>query len=106
MVYSEAFSVAEELAKGDLSEVDIDREIAAERAAAAAGTTELYVPPVPPPVSAEPVAHPEEPLEPKEEPQSSSPPPEAPAEPHGREGRATCTARTIVSSHRGRCRSG
>ncbi|KAH9918752.1 Mob1/phocein [Epithele typhae] len=37
MVYSEAFSVAEELAKGDLSEVDIDREIAAERAAAASG---------------------------------------------------------------------
>ncbi|KAI9063520.1 Mob1/phocein [Trametes sanguinea] len=80
MVYSEAFSVAEELAKGDLSEVDIDREIAAERAAAAAGTTELYVPPVPPPVSAEPVVHPEEPLEPTEGPQSSSPPPEAPAE--------------------------
>ncbi|TBU42470.1 Mob1/phocein [Dichomitus squalens] len=37
MVYSEAFSVAEELAKGDLSEVDIDREIEAERAAAAVG---------------------------------------------------------------------
>ncbi|KAI0674420.1 hypothetical protein C8Q78DRAFT_592843 [Trametes maxima] len=35
MVYSEAFSVAEELAKGDPSEIDMDREIAAERAAAA-----------------------------------------------------------------------
>ncbi|KAI0372067.1 Mob1/phocein [Pilatotrama ljubarskyi] len=44
MVYSEAYSVAEELAKGDLSEVDIDREIAAERAAAAAGTTETLLP--------------------------------------------------------------
>ncbi|KAI0777794.1 hypothetical protein BD413DRAFT_467342 [Trametes elegans] len=43
MVYSEAFSVAEELAKGDLSEVDIDREIAAERAAAAAAA-ESYAP--------------------------------------------------------------
>ncbi|KAI0746912.1 Mob1/phocein [Daedaleopsis nitida] len=37
MVYSEAYSVAEELAKSDLSEVDIDREIAVERAAAAVG---------------------------------------------------------------------
>ncbi|KAI0360559.1 Mob1/phocein [Trametes cingulata] len=44
MVYSEAYSVAEELAKGDLSEVDIDREIAAERAAAAAGTAEPLLP--------------------------------------------------------------
>ncbi|CDO75005.1 hypothetical protein BN946_scf184965.g7 [Trametes cinnabarina] len=70
MVYSEAFSVAEELAKGDLSEVDIDREIAAERAAAAAGTTELYEPPVvPPPVSSEPANPPsEESEELKEEP--------------------------------------
>ncbi|KAI0752398.1 hypothetical protein C8Q80DRAFT_449262 [Daedaleopsis nitida] len=32
MVYSEACSVAEELAKSDLSEVDIEREIAVERA--------------------------------------------------------------------------
>ncbi|OSD08146.1 Mob1/phocein [Trametes coccinea BRFM310] len=80
MVYSEAFSVAEELAKGDLSEVDIDREIAAERAAAAAGTAELYVPPVPATVSAEPVGQSEEPHEPKEEQQSSSPPPEASSE--------------------------
>ncbi|RDX54628.1 Mob1/phocein [Lentinus brumalis] len=43
MVYSEAFSVAEELAKSDLSEVDIDREVAAERAAAAA---EVDLPPI------------------------------------------------------------
>ncbi|OJT01698.1 MOB kinase activator-like 4 [Trametes pubescens] len=53
MVYSEAFSVAEELAKGDLSEVDIDREIAVERAASVPGVSEPFVPPlgpvVPPP---------------------------------------------------------
>ncbi|KAH9896976.1 hypothetical protein C8Q73DRAFT_642862 [Cubamyces lactineus] len=46
MVYSEAFSVAEELAKGDLSEVDIDREIAAERAMAAAIPQPPYIIPV------------------------------------------------------------
>ncbi|KAI0827044.1 Mob1/phocein [Trametes gibbosa] len=40
MVYSEAFSVAEELAKSDLSEVDIDREIAAERTAVTSGASE------------------------------------------------------------------
>ena len=62
MVYSEAFSVAEELAKGELSEVDIDREIAAERTAAAAEadvpTPAVLVPPrsttpPPPPEEAE-----------------------------------------------------
>lgn len=46
MVYSEAFSVAEELAKGDLSEVDIDREIAVERAASVPGVSEPFVPPL------------------------------------------------------------
>ncbi|KAI0659264.1 hypothetical protein C8Q70DRAFT_1054109 [Cubamyces menziesii] len=46
MVYSEAFSVAEELAKGDLSEVDIDREIAAERAMATAIPQPPYIIPV------------------------------------------------------------
>lgn len=46
MVYSEAFSVAEELAKGDLSEVDIDREIAVERAASVPGVSEPFVPPM------------------------------------------------------------
>ncbi|KAI0635288.1 Mob1/phocein [Trametes polyzona] len=37
MVYSEAYSVAEELAKSDMSDVDMDREVANERAAAVAG---------------------------------------------------------------------
>ncbi|PIL27620.1 hypothetical protein GSI_10772 [Ganoderma sinense ZZ0214-1] len=84
MVYSEAFSVAEELAKGELSEVDIDREIAAERAAAAVEadvpTSAVLVspasttPPTPPPQELEPEEEPkpeeedeEEHEEPKEE---------------------------------------
>ncbi|KAI8969426.1 Mob1/phocein [Trametes punicea] len=81
MVYSEAYSVAEELAKGDLSEVDIDREIAAERAAAAAGPTELYVPP-PEQIPASAPAEVSAPLtaaesEKEEEPAESQPPSQA-----------------------------
>ena len=82
MVYSEAFSVAEELAKGELSEVDIDREIAAERAAAAVEadvpTSAVLVspasttPPIPPPQELAPEEEPnqeeeEEHEEPKED---------------------------------------
>ncbi|RPD65629.1 Mob1/phocein [Lentinus tigrinus ALCF2SS1-7] len=66
MVYSEAFSVAEELAKSDLSEVDIDREIAAERAAAA---TEADLPPITIPGPSSPTA----PVPPPEEPDVESP---------------------------------
>ncbi|KAM5533925.1 hypothetical protein V8D89_012465 [Ganoderma adspersum] len=80
MVYSEAFSVAEELAKGELSEVDIDREIAAERAAAAVEADVPTSAVLVSPASTTPPTPPPQEIEPEEEPKAEEEEHEGPKE--------------------------